>query len=90
MKQQLQQRLQELKAEFESGQKVLADLEAKQTNVQNTLLRIQGAIQVIQEELDKAEAAENSDQNLAGDPTDNGVGELVDIAADDIVNQADG
>jgi uncharacterized coiled-coil protein SlyX len=55
MKQQLQQRLQELKAEYESGQKVIADLEAKQANVKNTLLRIAGAIQVLEEELAKAE-----------------------------------
>jgi predicted nuclease with TOPRIM domain len=51
MKKQLEQRLQQLKAEFESGQKVLADLESKQVNVHETLLRIQGAIQVLEEEL---------------------------------------
>ena len=55
MKQQLQQRLAELKTEFESGQKVLSELEAKQANLQNTLLRIQGAIQVLEEELAKAD-----------------------------------
>lgn len=55
MKQQLQHRLQELKQEFESGQKVLAELKEKKTNIQNTLLRIQGAIQVLEEELAKAE-----------------------------------
>ncbi|MEM9903558.1 MAG: hypothetical protein AAF921_00845 [Cyanobacteria bacterium P01_D01_bin.44] len=60
MKQQLQQRLQKLKVEFESGQKVLAELEAKHTNVQNTLLRIQGAIQVLEEELAKAHEDEPS------------------------------
>lgn len=57
MKQQLQQRLQELKSEYESGQKVLAELEAKQTHVRDTLLRIAGAIQVLEEELTKAENA---------------------------------
>jgi uncharacterized coiled-coil protein SlyX len=51
MEQRLQQRLQQLKSEFESGQKVLADLDAKQIEVRNTLLRIQGAIQVLEEEL---------------------------------------
>ncbi|NER21532.1 MAG: hypothetical protein F6J96_12675 [Symploca sp. SIO1C2] len=55
MKQQLEQRLTELKAEFTSGQQVLADLEAKQANVRTTLLRIQGAMQVIEEELAKTE-----------------------------------
>lgn len=63
MKQQLEQRLQSLKAEFESGQKILADLEAKQSNLRETLLRISGAIQVIEEELNKAsEVAEDNNQ----------------------------
>ncbi|HBK96835.1 MAG TPA: hypothetical protein DD001_05615 [Microcoleaceae bacterium UBA10368] len=55
MKQQLQQRLQELKSEYEAGKKVLADLEAKQANVRDTLLRMAGAIQVLEEELVKAD-----------------------------------
>lgn len=53
MKEKLQKRLQELRAEFESGQKALADLEVKQMNLRNTLLRISGAIQVLEEELAK-------------------------------------
>lgn len=51
MKEQLEQRLQSLKAEFDSGQKMLAELEAKQTNLRSTLLRISGAIQVLEEML---------------------------------------
>ena len=51
MREKLEKRLQQLKAEFASGQKVLADLENKQANVRDTLLRIQGAIQVLEEEL---------------------------------------
>lgn len=49
MKQLLEQRLNELKAEFESGQKMMADLESKQVNLRDTLLRISGAIQVLEE-----------------------------------------
>ncbi len=49
MQAQLEQRLSELKAEFEAGQKMLAELEAKQVNIQQTLLRISGAIQVLEE-----------------------------------------
>jgi predicted nuclease with TOPRIM domain len=49
MKEQLTARLEKLKGEFESGQKMLADLEAKQANLQQTLLRISGAIQVLEE-----------------------------------------
>ncbi|MDJ0713963.1 MAG: hypothetical protein QNJ54_07060 [Prochloraceae cyanobacterium] len=57
MKKQLEQRLQQLKDEFASGQKVLADLEAKQANVRETLLCIQGGIQVLEEELTKNNGA---------------------------------
>jgi hypothetical protein len=54
MQAQLEQRLQTLQAEFATGQKMLADLEARQANLKETLLRISGAIQVLQEELAKA------------------------------------
>ena len=53
MKEQLEQRLKELKAEFESGQKALADLEAREENVRNALRRISGAIQELEKELAK-------------------------------------
>lgn len=53
MRDQLDRRLKELKGEFESGQKMLAELEAKETNIRNTLLRISGAIQVLEEELSR-------------------------------------
>lgn len=51
MKDRLQQRLQSLKIEYENGQKMLADLEAKQANLREMLLRISGAIQVLEETL---------------------------------------
>jgi hypothetical protein len=54
MREQLEQRLKMLKAEFEAGQKMLTELEAKQASVRETLMRINGAIQVIEEELAKA------------------------------------
>lgn len=57
----LEQRLQKLKAEFESGQKMLADVESRQAELQKTLLRISGAIQVIEEVL--AEEAHASDDD---------------------------
>jgi prefoldin subunit 5 len=67
MKQQLEQRLKELRTEFESGQKMLVDLENQQANVRETLLRISGAIQVL-EELKTAESGiekmpEKTDEN---------------------------
>lgn len=51
MKEQLEQRLKGLKSEFERGQKVMADLESRRVTVRDTLLRISGAIQVIEEML---------------------------------------
>ena len=54
MRDQLSERLSQLKSEFESGQKVLRDLEVRQQDVRDTLLRIGGAIQVLEEELQKA------------------------------------
>lgn len=53
MHQQLETRLAELRAEFEKGQKHLQELENEANNVRNTLLRISGGIQVLQEELER-------------------------------------
>jgi hypothetical protein len=44
MKTQLEQRLKELKNEFQAGQKMLAELQAKETNLRETLLHITGVI----------------------------------------------
>jgi uncharacterized coiled-coil protein SlyX len=60
MKEQLEQRLTELKAEFASGQKVMTELETKQANLRDTLLRISGAIQILEEELSKVDAEEEN------------------------------
>jgi predicted nuclease with TOPRIM domain len=49
MREQLEQRLHQLKAEFETGQKMLAELEQRRANLEQTLLRITGAIQVLEE-----------------------------------------
>ena len=79
MKEQLQQRLRELKAEFESGQKMLADLENRQANLRSSLLRISGAILVLEEELDKyngnnIEALQqqslNSEESIPSEPVE--------------------
>ncbi|HEY9674486.1 MAG TPA: hypothetical protein V6D11_23810 [Waterburya sp.] len=60
MKEQLEQRLKDLKAEFEYGKEMLADLEAKQANVRDTLLRLSGAIQVLEELLAGAQPGEQN------------------------------
>lgn len=51
MKERLEKRLQELRAEFEQGQKMIGEMEARQAQLRETLLRISGAIQVLEEEL---------------------------------------
>lgn len=66
MREQLEQRLNQLKAEFEAGQKMLAELEAKQANIRETMLRISGAIQVLEEELAKASQPSTIDGQLDG------------------------
>ena len=62
MKEKLEKRLEELKSEYESGQKMLAELEAKQAGLRETLMRISGAIQVLQEELGLTEKDESATQ----------------------------
>jgi predicted nuclease with TOPRIM domain len=59
MREQLQSRLAQLKAEYEAGERMLAELEQKQRALRETLLRISGAVQVLEEELGRgAEGAE--------------------------------
>jgi FkbM family methyltransferase len=55
MREALEQRLSALKAELASGEKMLADVEAKRAELRDTLLRISGAIQVLEEELARTE-----------------------------------
>jgi chromosome segregation ATPase len=61
MLEQLTNRLAQLKAEYESGEKMLAELDQKQRTLRDTLLRISGAIQVIEEELRKVESSPAED-----------------------------
>lgn len=49
MNNRLEERLKQLQSEYEAGQKMLADLEAKRVQLTQTLLRIEGAMQVIRE-----------------------------------------
>jgi uncharacterized coiled-coil protein SlyX len=54
MQDQLEKRLAELRQDFETGKKKLEGLEAEAAELRQVLLRISGAIQVLQEELRKA------------------------------------
>ena len=49
MKEQIDERLKTLQAEYEAGQKMLSDLDGRRAAVMQTLLRIEGAIQVLRE-----------------------------------------
>ncbi len=53
IKKQLERCLGELRTEYEAGEKAMAELEARQADFRQTLLRISGAIQVLVEELEK-------------------------------------
>jgi hypothetical protein len=67
MREQVEQRVRMLKAEHEAGMRMLAELEARQADLQQTVLRISGAIQVL-EELLAAEAEAPVDRSDAGPP----------------------
>ena len=58
MREQITERLKTLQAESDAGQKLLADLDARRAALTTTLLRIEGAIQVLKEMSNGAESAE--------------------------------
>ncbi len=72
MREQLERRLTELKAEFEDGRKMLAELEARQASIKESLLRISGAIQVLEEELGEAESRKEAEQGGRSDGSSDG------------------
>lgn len=60
MMERMQARLRELRGEFAAGQKALAELDAKQADLRQTLLRISGAIQVLEELTREPQEAEGN------------------------------
>ena len=64
MKEQLQKRLVQLKADFDVGQKTLAEKKQEVGNLEATLIRIQGAVMVLEEELKKAEESSKDDKKI--------------------------
>ena len=52
----IEHRLTELRSEYASGQKILADTENSLANMRSSLLRIAGAIQVLEELLGQEDA----------------------------------
>jgi predicted nuclease with TOPRIM domain len=73
MEEQLRRRLEELKKEFETGQTRLRELEAEQSYMRETLLRISGAIQVLEEALSQETKPEEA--ATFGSPADEQVSE---------------
>jgi predicted nuclease with TOPRIM domain len=65
MKEQLQTRLDELKREFELGQNKLHEIESEEASLRQTLLRISGAIQVLEETLASEQDGEEANENAA-------------------------
>jgi hypothetical protein len=57
VREQLEERLVALRKEYEAGRQMLADLEARQLELQQTLLRIGGAVQVLEELLGDGDPA---------------------------------
>jgi hypothetical protein len=55
MKDRLRARLEQLKTELSTGETMLADLDARRASLRDSLLRISGAIRVLEEELAAAE-----------------------------------
>ena len=64
----VQARLAELRSEYEKGRQTLEDLEAQTTSVRSMLLRIAGAIQVLEE----ISAPPPADPSSADAPQPNG------------------
>ena len=60
MKDNIETRLSELRTEYETGTQTLNELEGKVGNVRQTLLRISGAIQVLEELLQASSPTEGS------------------------------
>lgn len=55
MKETMENRILKLKDEFESGRKMMIDMEQKQARLREQLFRISGAIQVLEEILAESE-----------------------------------
>lgn len=66
MRDQLNERVAALKADFERGKTRLEELEAEADKLRETLLRISGAVQVLTEELARSEA--DADDPAGGPP----------------------
>jgi hypothetical protein len=69
MKEQIVERLKTLQSEYEAGQKMLADLDARRASLTTALLRIEGAIQVLREMIGEADPASAGPNGSTPGPT---------------------
>jgi hypothetical protein len=65
MNEQIEKRLKALEEEYQSGRRMLVELEAKEAAVKGSLLRISGAIQVLREFVAQEVAAETAPVPMA-------------------------
>jgi predicted nuclease with TOPRIM domain len=65
MREEIQARLEELKKELETGQAELQKVEMQRTYLHETLLRISGAVQVLEELLTDGPPANKPDEAVA-------------------------
>lgn len=83
MRERLEQRLQELRAEFKKGEQTLEELEAQAAAVRQTLLRISGAIQVVEEVLSETDESRQSNIEPTHQADDGGAARTEQAAGED-------
>ena len=69
MREQVESRIESLRAEYRAGHEMLADLEERRAGLQVTLARISGAIQVLEELIQESHSDAESTQPAAGAET---------------------
>ncbi len=70
MLEQFHRRLAALKAEYKSGQAAMAELDTQRSHLRDTMLRLSGAIQVLEEELTHTEPSSDTAIPLAATTPD--------------------
>ena len=65
MREQIKNRIESLRTEYRNGQEMLAELEGRQAGLRITLMRISGAIQVLEELVQENNSTEESTGHAA-------------------------
>jgi predicted nuclease with TOPRIM domain len=65
MREQIKNRIESLRAEYRNGQEMLAELEGRQADLRITLMRISGALQVLEELVQENNSTEESTGHAA-------------------------